>query len=263
MKYIVMECHRAFAVVLDEDGRFLKVANMHYEVGETVTEVIEMNVQPKKKQHRWVFSLTAAAACLLLVVSFFFQTGYAAYASVYLTINPEIRIDVDREDVVLGLEAMNEDGTDFLSGYEYRNKKLDVVMDELVDRAIEMHYLREGGTVSLRLDAQDETWITSHKESMSTDLERHLTEKLTVTVEITTTVPEESTPAQTEDEDDDEPKQDDDEPEQDDEEESNQEPEEEDDDEEEDSQEDSEEEDDWEDSDQEPHKEDTDEEEDD
>ncbi len=236
MKYMVMECHRAFAVVLDEDGRFLKVANMHYEVGETVTEVFVMKVQPKKKQHRWVFSLTAAAACVLLVISFFFQTGYAAYASVYLTINPEIRIDVDREDVVLGLEAMNEDGTALLSGYEYRKKKLNVVMDELVDRAIEMNYLQEGGTVSLRLDAQDETWIASHKESMGTDLERHLTDKLTVTVEITTKVPAQSTPVQTEDDDDDnesdnenddsEPE-DDEEPEQDEQEESDQEPEEE------------------------------------
>lgn len=193
MKYMVMECHPAFAVVLDEDGRFLKVANMHYEVGETVTEVIEMKAPPKKKKHRWVYSLTAAAACLLLVVSFFFQTGQAAYASVYLTINPEIRIDVDKKDIVMGLEAINEDGTALLSGYDYQKKELNVVMDELVDRAIEMDYLRDGGTVSLKLDAKDQTWIASHKESMGADLERHLTQKLTVTVEITTPVEKTST----------------------------------------------------------------------
>ena len=27
MKYLIMECHMAYAVVLDEDGRFLKAAN--------------------------------------------------------------------------------------------------------------------------------------------------------------------------------------------------------------------------------------------
>ena len=36
MKYLIMECHMAYAVVLDEDGRFLKAANMDYEVGQTV-----------------------------------------------------------------------------------------------------------------------------------------------------------------------------------------------------------------------------------
>lgn len=42
MKYLVMECHLGYAVVLDEKGEFIKVANMHYEVGQTVYDVIKM-----------------------------------------------------------------------------------------------------------------------------------------------------------------------------------------------------------------------------
>ena len=30
MKYLVMETHPAYAVVLDEEGRFLKAANLQY-----------------------------------------------------------------------------------------------------------------------------------------------------------------------------------------------------------------------------------------
>ena len=30
MSYLVMECHTSYAVVLDEQGRFLKVANLNY-----------------------------------------------------------------------------------------------------------------------------------------------------------------------------------------------------------------------------------------
>lgn len=33
MTYLVMECHPAYAVVLDQAGRVIKVANMGYEVG--------------------------------------------------------------------------------------------------------------------------------------------------------------------------------------------------------------------------------------
>lgn len=36
MTYIVMECHPGFAVLLDEEGRFVKAANRHYAVGQTV-----------------------------------------------------------------------------------------------------------------------------------------------------------------------------------------------------------------------------------
>ena len=34
MNYLVMEVHPAYAVVLDEEGRFLKAANLRYQVGE-------------------------------------------------------------------------------------------------------------------------------------------------------------------------------------------------------------------------------------
>ena len=54
MKYMVMECHPGYAVVLDEDGHFLKVANLRYEPGQMVTDVIEMQApqdrQKKKKR---------------------------------------------------------------------------------------------------------------------------------------------------------------------------------------------------------------------
>ena len=36
MNYLVMETHPAYAVVLDEGGRFLKAANLRYQVGDTV-----------------------------------------------------------------------------------------------------------------------------------------------------------------------------------------------------------------------------------
>ena len=40
MKYMVVECHLSYAVVLGEDGCFRKVANMRYEPGQMVTEIL-------------------------------------------------------------------------------------------------------------------------------------------------------------------------------------------------------------------------------
>ena len=36
MSYLVMECHPGYVVLLDEEGRFLKAANLRYEIGQTV-----------------------------------------------------------------------------------------------------------------------------------------------------------------------------------------------------------------------------------
>ena len=191
MKYMVMECHLSYAVVLDEEGRFLKVANRHYEVGQTVTDIVEMQVPQsavqKKKANKWMYSLAAMAACLVLMVTSVFQMGQMTYASVYMTINPEVRIDVNRNDVVVGLDGINPDGNDLIAGYEYKKKDLDLVMDELVDRAIDMGYLHEGGQISLVLDADSDEWIIVHSDTLTTQLNEHLNEKLSVTIEVTDT----------------------------------------------------------------------------
>ena len=42
MKYMVMECHTGYAVLLDEEGRFWKAADLHYEVGQTVENPVLM-----------------------------------------------------------------------------------------------------------------------------------------------------------------------------------------------------------------------------
>lgn len=202
MKYLVMECRSAYAVVLGDDGAFRKVANMRYEVGQTVTDVIplilpEITQQPAKTNRRlWISAFSAVAACLVLVLSVFL-TGQMPYASVYLTINPEVRIDVNRSDVVVGVEGMNDDGAELLVGYDHRKKDLDTVMDELVDRAIDMGYLHEGGKITLSLDG-DETWIVSHGDHLNQHLNDHLTEKITVTIDVEQGQPSQPTlPAQT------------------------------------------------------------------
>ena len=191
MKYLVMECHLSYAVVLDEEGRFLRVANRHYKVGQMVTNIIEMQIPQertdtgRKKRKNWIYSLAAVAACLILVTVSMLRMGQTIYASVYMAINPEVRIDVNRNDVVIGLEGINGDGRDLIEDYLYQKKDLKVVMSELVDRAIGMGYLHEGGQISLTLDSGDGDWISAHGSSLEASLNEHLTEKMNVTIEIT------------------------------------------------------------------------------
>ena len=192
MKYIVMECHIGYAVVLDEDGRFLKVANRNYRVGQMIADVIEMSetadtvtdvaemdeVRPKARTRRkarsWMYSVAAMAACLVLVMVSVFTMDQKTYASVFLSINPRVRVDVNKKDVVVGLAGVNEDGKDLIDGYDYKKKKLDVVMDELVDLAVEKGYLIDGGTISLSFDSDDDDWIKEHKGSLCSELAGHL-----------------------------------------------------------------------------------------
>lgn len=190
MNYIVMECHLSYAVVLDEDGRFLKVANRNYQPGQIVTDVIEM-IEPdpvvaqgsdnktsvrrdSRKPRSVMYAVAAMAACVALVISSVFFMDQKTYASVFISINPRVRVDVNKQDTVVGLTGVNEDGKELIADYDYKKKKLDTVMDELVDLAIEKGYLVDGGSISLTFDSDDEEWISGHKGALRYSLEEYL-----------------------------------------------------------------------------------------
>ena len=195
MKYLVMACHTGYAVVLDEDGRFLKVANRRYAVGQTVTDVVQMRVPPAEppaqRAARWLYPLAAAAACLLLALGLLLRGAQTPQAAVYLSINPQVRIDVNRSDTVVSLTGLNEDGMALLSGYRYWNKPLEQVCGELLDRAAAQGFLLDGGRILLTLDGGEE-WTAEQRESLPAYLAGRLAGRLSVTIEVAGGTPGES-----------------------------------------------------------------------
>ena len=189
MNYMVMECHPSYAVLLDEEGRFLKAANLHYKTGQIVHDPVLMQEEPAKQRNlmRWARSgMAAAAACFLLLISFnYYQNNVVSYSSIYLTINPEIQMDLNRKGSVTRLEGINEDGKTLLEGYDGKGKDKITVTDELIDRAIEMGFLSEGGQISFSIDAPDDALIQKYGEELQTEVLKYLENQFTITVEIT------------------------------------------------------------------------------
>lgn len=188
MSYIVMECHSSYAILLDEEGRFLKAANLHYEVGQTVYDPVLMRDKPEKRFRpvRWVTGGAAAiAACFLLVFGMNYYQGHmVSYSSIYLTINPEVQMNLNRQGEVLELIGTNEDGKILLEGYEGKGKDKVTVTDELIDRAIEMGFLSEGGQVSFSIDAPEEAVLSEYSKELESEVKRHLKNRLSITIEI-------------------------------------------------------------------------------
>ena len=183
-----MECHSSYAILLDEEGRFLKAANLHYQVGQKVCDPVLMEERPSRRFRpaRWIAGGGAAiAACFLLVFGAgYYQNHLVSYSSIYLTINPEIRMELNRIGEVLDLEGLNEDGKLLLEGYEGRGKDKTKVTDELIDRAIEMGFLSEGGQISFSIDSPDEALFQEYGEELKEEVNRHLKDRFSITIEI-------------------------------------------------------------------------------
>ena len=120
MTYLVMETHPAYAVVLDEAGRFLKVANRGYQPGDRVTDVIPLRAA-RLTPLRFAPALTAVAglaACLCLGYFGWYRPGYTAYGTLNIRINPEVELTLSRSGRVLALEGCNPDGDTLADGYD-------------------------------------------------------------------------------------------------------------------------------------------------
>ena len=188
MSYLVMECHPGYVVLLDEEGRFLKAANLRYETGQTVYDPVLMRETPEKQRHtiRWIgSSIAAIAACFLIFFGIsYYQSYIQPYSFIYLTINPAVQMDLNRQGTVVGLTGTNEDGQTLLKGYDGKGKDKVTVADELIDRAIEMGFLSEGGQVSFSIDSPDDTLFQKYGTELRTKVTEHLDGRITVTIEI-------------------------------------------------------------------------------
>ena len=184
---MVVEAHSAYAVVLDNSGRFIKVANSGYAVGDITDKVIPL-IYPrdKKKRKSTIIRLAASlAACVALCVFgiYEYQYVYTEYGSIHMQINPEVEISLSRSGRVLEIEGENDDGDALLQGYSYKGKDKETVIDELADLAIEQNYLTEGGRIAVSVDARSSEWADRIENEILNELNRYLQEQ-NITIEI-------------------------------------------------------------------------------
>ena len=161
MKYMVMECHHGYSVLMGEDASFVKAANLHYEVGQTVEDPIILantdtgrSITVSHSVRKWIMT---AAACLLIFVGFgayIYNSNYSAYSSIIISADAEIRIELNSKGKVISVVPLNEQGEKVLEGYDLEKGMSESdVADTLVKRYVKLGYINSGDTVEFLIDA--------------------------------------------------------------------------------------------------------------
>lgn len=195
MTYLVLENHLSYSIVLDEKGRFIKAANMGYQVGQRLEKIYPIEQEQRKPRTAKIFALAGCiASCLMIFFTVYFNNLMLPYASIQLAINPAVRMEVNQKGTVVGLDSENEDGALLIADYSWRRKPMTQVANELVDRAIDMGYLLEGGVVAVNINSPDETWYQETGIAFRQELTKHVEERIAVTIEIRPGEREDSAP---------------------------------------------------------------------
>ena len=158
MKYLVMECNGDYAVLLDEHAGFVKAVDSGYAVGDTIEnpKLIRQGRSRSAILMRVTKCAAAVAACMAVVLGINYYNQYmTAYSYVTISINPDIKMSLNRHGEVLSLVGLNEDGNVLIDGYDPDRKDKTTVSDELIDRAMEMGFLSDGDTITFEIDTPD------------------------------------------------------------------------------------------------------------
>ncbi|MEG2744925.1 MAG: PepSY domain-containing protein [Oscillospiraceae bacterium] len=145
-------------------------------------KVIEMKAKTTHKK-AWVNTICATAAALALFIGggfgiSHFQTAHAVDTTVSLDVNPSIKIEANKNEIVLSVSALNEDGTTVLEDKKFEGKDLQVAVDEIVKAMVEKGYLSaDANSVLLAVNNPDDTKSAQLQKQLSESVSKALSEK--------------------------------------------------------------------------------------
>lgn len=84
-------------------------------------------------------------------------TDYAA--AIIVTINPQVKLYVDANNTIVGIEYLNEDAKTAYAGIDFSGITVEEGMEQLIDAAVEKEFLTDGKEVSIDVaEVRDESY---------------------------------------------------------------------------------------------------------
>lgn len=182
MKATVVQIDGKYAVLLQEDGSFMKMKTMNLKIGDVVNKK-DKNVLNMKK----FGSMIAAALFAVLIGGGVYTYGTPSY-NVSLDVNPGIMMEVNMFNRVIVLEAANVDAEEVLNGLELENKDIEDAISQVVDRISDLGYFDEkGGNILISTTAKNEKNAIQAAEKLETKVKEEIEEN-EMDVEVTSKV---------------------------------------------------------------------------
>ncbi|MEG2815713.1 MAG: hypothetical protein RR885_05765, partial [Oscillospiraceae bacterium] len=145
-------------------------------------KVIEMKTKTNNKTG-WIKTMCATAAALALVVGGglgfgHYQVAHAVDSVVSLDVNPSVKIEANKDEIVLSVSALNEDGSSVLEGKDFEGKDIEAAVGEIVKAMVEKGYLSEdANSILVSVDNSDAEKGDELKKQLVDGVGKALSEK--------------------------------------------------------------------------------------
>jgi hypothetical protein len=175
MKYMVMECHESYAVLMDEESRFVQAANLRYKVGQTVTDPVLMNAEELNRGRisMHISKFVAAAACLTIAVSagaFYYSSNYKTHSTVLISSEANVRMELNKKGKVLNISTENADSDEIIKNYDGKGKDMLDAANDIIDIEKDKGIIESGDTVDIYIKAETPSEYNSYKSDLITGI---------------------------------------------------------------------------------------------
>lgn len=117
---------------------------------------LRKKVYQKKQVSFRRFAVTFASLVIVLFAGLFsYNLYFTESAYVDIDVNPSIELTLNRFDRVIGVYAYNEDGQRVLDTVNIRNKSYQDALSALVDKMVELGYIKDSGLFTATLQTKD------------------------------------------------------------------------------------------------------------
>ncbi len=174
MKYMVMECSKGRAVLMDEKGGFVFAANLGYEVGQSVTDPILL-VEKEKTGNRIIVMRTIAAAAASAAILFapcytYYARNLKPCSAVTITSYAAISMELNRDGKVISLQSDSDYGKELIEKHDIKGKDKMEAVNEILQSEITDGYLTDGDTVDVYIESKTEEAYHSYKTEFEEEI---------------------------------------------------------------------------------------------
>ena len=177
MKYIVMKCTQGYAVLMDEEGRYVFAANLGYKVGQTVTDpVIMADLTDNKRGINIVLRTVAAAACVIAVALpcyGYYTKNLKTYSTVTITSDAAISMEINSSGKVIRLKSDTEYGREIIRKIDIKGKNQLEAANEILQTELSEGYISAGDTVDVYIDGNSSKECENIKSKLEEELPKH------------------------------------------------------------------------------------------
>lgn len=110
-----------------------------------VTAMTQNNINSKKSLLRWAIGVAAAFAVIAggVICAGLYQTEHSIQSTVMLDVNPSIELEVNKNERVLAVNPLNDDGKIIIGDMNFEGCDINVAVNALVGSMLKNGYLSE------------------------------------------------------------------------------------------------------------------------